>query len=138
MKTKAKFTNGFGGDTGIAAYPPMDEITADLGGGFTAVASLEHESMTTPDEFDCYNAAELAAYEAGEWYYGTVTLRIEFRGARVARAGCIGGVEIHPDDEDGYAAATEAAEELLNECDTKAVIAKYARGVARAARRATR
>lgn len=130
MKTTARFKRGFDGTNNR-----IEEIVADLGGGFAAVATLEHESMTTPDDFDCYDAAELAAYEAGEWYYGTVMLRIEFRGAKVATAGCIGGVEIHPDDEGGYAAATEAAEELLDECDTKKVIASYAKSVAAAAKR---
>jgi len=138
MTTKTRFSTGFGRDTGIAAYPPMDEITADLGGGFAAVASLEHDSLTTPDEFDCYEADEIAAYEAGEWYYGTVTLTIRFGGQRIAMAGCIGGVEIHPDDEDGYAAADEAATELLEECDTAKMIRKYARKVAAAAKTATR
>jgi hypothetical protein len=114
-----------------------EEIAADLGGGFTAVATLEHESVTTPSDWDegTFTAEELAGYEAGDWYYGTVTLRIEFRGERIAAAGCIGGIEIHPDDEGGFAAATEAAEELLEECDTTKMVAGYAKRVARAAKR---
>jgi len=99
------------------------------------ITSLEHASATTPDEFDCYNAAELAAYEAGDWYYGTVTLWVEVNGARVRGSlACIGGIEIHPDNDDGFAAADEAAAELLEECEIQKLVRRHARAAAKAAK----
>jgi hypothetical protein len=122
-----------------------DRIEADLGGGFLAVATLEHESETTPGDFDCYSAAELRAYDDGDWYYGTVTLTLMFRGdhvgifpltpRRIAGVlGCIGGVEIHPDDAGGFDAVNESAVELLEESDWKKVARKAAKQAGKAAR----
>lgn len=125
-KPKSKFSMSF---------RMSDRIEADLGGGVKAVAHLEHASETSPDEFDCYTPAELKAYDAGEWYYGTVTMTVEVNGAKVGRSlTAIGGVEIHPDRDDGFDAANEAAEELLEECPVAKIVGDFAKVVAKAAR----
>lgn len=115
-----------------------EEIVADLGGGYEAVACLDHESVTTPEDFsdqDCYSAEELAAYDRGEWHYGTVTLTVRFRGQRIKLAGCIGGIEIRPDEDRGFDAANEAAAELLEECDAKKIVRDFAKKAAAAAKK---
>lgn len=130
MKTKTKFDRGFDGTR------HRERMTADLGGGFAMVAYLEDDSPEIRLEFDAYTKAELAAYEAGEWHFGTVKLWLAFAGRRVSFASMISGIEIHPGDDDGYAAATEAAEELLSECNTTKMVRDWAKTVARAAAKA--
>lgn len=127
MKTKTKFANQFS--------TVRSRIEADLGGGVTAVAFLEHDSVATPDEFDCYNAAELRGFADGDWYYGTVTLKVAVNGVIVGRyLLCIGGIEVHPDRDDGFDAAVEAAEELLEECPVARIVADFAKAASKAAR----
>ena len=127
MKTKTKFANQFSA--------VRSRIEADLGGGVTAVAFLEHDSVATPDEFDCYNAAELRGFADGDWYYGTVTLKVAVNGVIVGRyLSCIGAVEIHPDRDDGFDAAVESAAELLEECPVEEIVGRFAKQMAKAAR----
>lgn len=127
MKTTAKFANKFS--------MTRSRIEADLGGGVTAVACLEHDSVATPDEFDCYSAADLREFEAGDWYYGTVTLKVAVNGMIVGRSlAAIGAVEIRPDRGDGFDAAVEAAEELLEECPVAKIVGDFAKQATAAAR----
>jgi len=112
-----------------------NRIEADLGGGVTAIAHLEHDSIATPDEFDCYTARQIREFNAGDWYYGTVTLKVAVNGVVVGRyLAAIGAVEIHPDRGDGFDAAVEAAEELLEECPIAKIVRDFAKTVAKAAK----
>ena len=111
-------------------------IEADLGAGITAVAHLEHDSVATPDEFDCYTARDIREFNAGDWYYGTVTLKVAVNGTIVGRyLAAIGAVEVRPDRGDGFDAAVEAAEELLEECPVAKIVGDFAKTMAKAARK---
>jgi hypothetical protein len=117
------------------AFKDADKLTAVVSDAVKVVTSLEHASETTPDDFDCYTAAELKAYKNGDWYYGTVTLWVEVNGCRVSGSlACIGGIEIHPDNETGLDAADEAAAELLEECEIEKLVRSHARAAAKAAK----
>ena len=127
MKTKSRFQNTFS--------IVCSRIEANLGGGVKAVAFLEHDSAADPDEFDCYTARELREFAAGDWYYGTVTLKVSVNGVIVGRhLAAIGAVEIHPDRGDGFDAAVEAAEELLEECPVESIVRDFAKAAAKAAK----
>jgi hypothetical protein len=126
MTTKSRFASGFS--------IVRNRIEADLGGGVTAVACLEHDSVATPDEFDCYTARDIREFNAGDWYYGTVTLKVAVKGTTVGRyLAAIGAVEIRPDRGDGFDAAVEAAEELLEECPVAKIVGDFAKKATAAA-----
>jgi len=57
---------------------------------FTVVA--EHDSDVRPDEFDCYDPADVAAWEADRWEYVIITVTTEVDGSEGSDS--LGAVDI--------------------------------------------
>ena len=60
-------------------------ILADVD-GFTLTAYAVYDTDTTPPEQDCYDAADVAAWRAGEWHYAGVVVVASREGIELGSA----------------------------------------------------
>lgn len=109
------FENGFqrfvcGGDT----------IAADIGNGLRAVARLEYDQDTQPDDFDCYSARDKARWRKNEWFFCGVVLSVWIDDICIdSHAASLWGIEANFGDDHSY--LTEVAQELLAEAKPRAI-----------------
>lgn len=108
-------------------------IEADLGGGVTVRARIEHDPYAEPDPDD---PQDVEAFNNDTLHYCTLTLNVYIGGACVKRgAGVMYQIGIEEDGDNVGNYLTEYANELLAEADVAGIVAGFAKKATAAARK---
>lgn len=93
-----------------------DRVTCAVGGiDYTATLHPDHDS--SPRDADCYSHADIAAWEADEWYYCGVVLTAAKNGIALGELGALWAVEVNypPEAADLNHHLRDVANDLLAE-----------------------
>lgn len=106
----------------------LDARELDPRDGFDLTVTLEPDDATTPDDFDSYGAADVAAWHRGDWSYVGVVVTASRAGVELGRASIWGTEAGYSPGWDGYvdAFASGYVDDLIDEAidEARARLAK--------------
>lgn len=107
-------------------------IEADLGGGVTVRAYVEHDPYANPEPD---NAEDVEAFNADRLRYCTMTLNVYIDGQCIARGvAALYQIGVDEDGDNNGNYLTECANDLLDQIDIAKIVAGFAKKAADAAR----
>ena len=103
-----------------------DTIAANID-GFTVTARIVHDESTRPEDFDCYDDTNVAAWRDDEWFYCGVCIQVSRGGVDLTGpyGAALWGVEANfPGSNNAY--LTDIATDLIPEAiaDARAAMAR--------------
>jgi hypothetical protein len=109
-------------------------IVADLGGGVTVRAFIEHDGFQRPDDEDDWATAEdIESFYRDEWHYCEMYLSVYLGEACIEEAvACMTGIAVGRDGDGEH--LTDVANELLNQTDVALIVRDHAAKATAAAR----
>lgn len=101
------------------------EITKDYGSGLVVVAGVTSDPHEVPDP-EVYNAADIAAWERGEWTFWDMWFAVKVAGLVIRRVVVLGGIDCVDDDYRNDDHLDSIANDQLRQLDVAGIVRDFA------------
>ena len=96
-------------------YACIGDAIAYTIGKFEFIARIEHDSDSTPNDFDCYDECDIERWKKDEWFFVGVVLSCKYNGIALECNESLWGIECNMGENNNY--LMEVANDLLAQFD---------------------